>query len=58
MATRKRPGRPSTVAKSPNTKRQIPLALRHAEVRRLDREAEAAGLSRAAYVRKRLGVQS
>lgn len=54
----KRPGRPSTVAKYPNTKRQIPLALRHADVRRLDRAAAAAGLSRAAYVRKRLGVAS
>jgi hypothetical protein len=54
----KRPGRPSTVAKSPNTIRQIPLALRHADVRKLDRQAAAAGMSRAAYVRKRLGVAS
>lgn len=58
MAQKKRPGRPSTVHKSPSTKRQIPLALKHADVRRLDRAAAAKGMSRAAYVRQRLGVAS
>jgi hypothetical protein len=58
MAQSKRPGRPSTVRKSPGTVRQIPLALKHADVLRLDRAAAAAGVSRAAYVRKRLGVRS
>lgn len=52
--SRKRTGRPARVPKSPEDLRQIPLALRHVDVERLDREAERLQLSRAELCRRRL----
>lgn len=54
MASRKRPGRPATVNKSPDFLRYIPLIMRHGDVLKVDRAAERAGLSRAEWVRRKL----
>lgn len=50
----KRTGRPAKTARAPDDRRHIPLDLRHADVLRLEREAERLQVSRAELCRRRL----